>query len=302
MDFRGKKILVVGDVMLDRYVYGRVERISPEAPVPVLSIEREEVMLGGAGNVVRNLSALGANTIFISVVDKDPEGYEITGLIGNTKGCEAHLIYERRGTTVKTRYVSGQQIVRADRDCTHPLSLKGKQDIVNFATSCLSECDAVIISDYGKGTIDHVTAPPIIKASKGKPIIVDPKNPNWSIYSGCTVITPNENEFYNIRDDTSFCDGDYVLKTNGKNGMDLWHTYEVGGGIGHDQMTKVHIPAIAKEVFDVSGAGDTVVAVLALGLASEMDMLDAAKLANKAAGIVVGKRGTATVSMEELER
>lgn len=294
MDFKGKNILVAGDVMLDRYVYGRVERISPEAPIPVLAVESEEIMLGGAGNVVRNLSALGANVFFVSVLDKDTDGYEIAGLLGNTKGVEAHLVYEiGRGTTVKTRYVSGQQIVRADRENTSRIKEKTERAVVQAAISCLPDCDALIISDYGKGVIDDKTARALIGEARDNdiPIIVDPKNPDWSIYKGATVITPNDQELKLAK--LTWHDFGWVLITRGRHGMTLL------SGIPLSQ--EIHINATAKEVYDVSGAGDTVVAVIALGLASGMDMLEAAKLANKAAGIVVGKRGTATVTTAELE-
>lgn len=289
IDFSGCKVLLIGDVMLDRYVYGTASRLSPEAPVAVLMGERVEQSLGGAGNVLRNLTALGAKVTFISVVGCDKEGHDITALVGE-EPCLPYLITAvERKTTVKTRHIAGhQQLTRVDWETSKSINLNNEQQIINEARRNM-DCDVVILSDYGKGIFSRDVTQGIIEVAQGKPIVVDPKNPDWSIYSGATVITPNEHEMYEW-DISSTFDGKYTLITQGKNGMTL-----------DDGDSEIHIPATAKQVYDVTGAGDTVVAVLALGVAKGMSMLDAAKLANAAAGVVVGKPGTATVSPAELQ-
>lgn len=308
--FAGKNILLIGDVMLDRYVYGSASRICPEAPVAIHLKESESVSLGGAGTVLRNLASLGANTKFLSVIGDDHAGHEVTRLVGEVPNTESYLITEAyRPTTVKTRFIAGHhQMARADEETCSPISDKTNQRLTIEMVRNISSCDIVILSDYGKGIfktniIQHITA--AAKAS-GKSIIVDPKSDDFSLYSGATVITPNVPELnkatkndcdttdsvvraatdlirkYNISD---------MLVTRGKDGM----TLVMGNGEVHN------IPSAAKEVYDVTGAGDTVVAVLALAMASGLSLLDAAYIANVAAGMVVGKIGTATVTPKELE-
>lgn len=295
-DFRTKRILCIGDVMLDRYVYGDVERISPEAPIPVLSIIHEEIMLGAAGNVAKNIAALGAIVEFYSATGDDKAGFEIKGLLDKEKNIISYLATNGK-TTVKTRYISGNQhILRKDED--------GKSIIEH--PSEFKAIDAIIISDYGRGVTDDMIMADL--KAIGVPVIVDSKS--WfGLFRGATVITPNLGELAKNVD--SFRQSgtheeiveaasdlidlhkiENVLVTRASKGMTL---------ISEDKSVH-HIPAIAKEVYDVVGAGDTVAAVLALGLAVGLAMPDAAFIANIAGGIVVGKRGTAICTPQELKQ
>ncbi len=309
--FAGKRILLIGDVMLDRYVYGSVSRISPEAPVPIHLKESESVSLGGAGTVLRNLSALGANTIFVSVTGDDASGHEVTRLVGEVPNTEAYILTEAdRPTTVKTRFISGHhQVARADEETSDHISGKVTTAFAFEIARNMPHCDIVVLSDYGKGIFKPDVTKPIIEAAKAcqKTVIVDPKSEDFSLYTGATVITPNIPELNKAVKDNcgdnekviqaatdlirKFQIAD-VLVTRGKDGM----TLVMGNGEIHN------IPSAAKEVYDVTGAGDTVVAVLALGMASGLTLPESAYIANKAAGIVVGKVGTATVAPEDLSR
>lgn len=303
--FAGKRILLIGDVMLDKYIYGSVNRISPEAPVPIHLKESESVSLGGAGTVLRNLSALGANITFISVIGDDPAGHEVTRLVGEVLNTEAYLFTEAgRPTTVKTRFISGHhQVARADEETNSAILEATAQQLLSGIESAIEACDIVILSDYGKGIFQKPFISKII--AHGKTVIVDPKNEDFSLYTGATVITPNIPELNKAAKDNCN-DNDKVISaalslikafritdmlvTRGKDGM----TLVMGNGEVHN------IPSAAKEVYDVTGAGDTVVAVLALGVASGLSLPNAAYIANAAAGIVVGKLGTATISPQEL--
>ena len=304
-------VLCVGDVMLDRFVYGRVDRISPEAPIPVLSVELESAMLGGAGNVVRNLGGLGARAEFVSVVGKDAAGREITSLVGQLDGVEPHLLVESgRETTIKTRYVAGgHHMLRADRETVSDVGEAVAADIARLAGAALKECDVVVLSDYAKGVISVPTAQAIIAAARkaGKKVIVDPKGIDYSRYKGASLLTPNRRELSEavqspVGDDAQIaaacrklikqCGAEAVLCTRGADGMTLM----TAKGKVH------HLPAVARDVFDVSGAGDTVLATIAAALAVGIDMVDAARLATAAAGIVVGKVGTAVVYADDLVR
>lgn len=314
--FTGKRVLLIGDIMLDRYVYGKVDRISPEAPVPIHLYESESSDIGGAGTVLRNLSDLGAEIIFISVIGDDKHGDAITDLVGNIKNTEAYLITEyKRPTTVKTRFVCGHhQMARADNETSKVISNKTLNAVKASIDANIAKCDIVVISDYAKGVISSIKAPAhdlaayvIQSAAKhGISVVVDPKSNNFSIYRGAYVITPNIPElnratntecsnFDDIeiaaRSLISSCGIDNILVTRSKDGMTLF-----GNSSPHH-----NIPSFAREVYDVTGAGDTAVAVLALGLASGMLITEASYLANVAAGIAVGKIGTATVSVKELE-
>lgn len=304
--------------MLDRYVYGRVERISPEAPVPIHLKEKESSDIGGAGTVLRNLSDLGAYVYFFSVVGDDDAGHEITRLVGNIPNVEANIIVEvGRPTTVKTRFVCGHhQLARADEETCRLIASKTIKEMNSAIFFAMEKCDAVIVSDYAKGTVTgrksdnmkHWGAWSIIFAAKNKriPCIVDPKSDDFSLYTHATVITPNipelnkatRSECYET-DEIISAAGDIidqhqienVLVTRSKDGMTL---------ITNDNLIH-NIPSTAKEVYDVTGAGDTAVAVLALGMASGLPLVESCRIANAAAGIVVGKLGTATVSPQELE-
>jgi D-beta-D-heptose 7-phosphate kinase / D-beta-D-heptose 1-phosphate adenosyltransferase len=304
-------ILCVGDLMLDCFVYGHVDRISPEAPIPVLRIEREVSMLGGAGNVVRNIVGLGANAEFVSVVGSDPPGREVTGLVGELNGVEPHLLVERqRQTTMKRRFVAGsQQLLRADLETVAPISDATVDDILRTVESAIPDCGALVLSDYAKGVLTTRCIQAMIAAARraGKPVIVDPKGTDFSRYRGATLLTPNRREIAEAtqmpadndatvesacRHLIDSCGVGGVLCTRGAEGMSL---IEASGGVHH-------LPAAAREVFDVSGAGDTVVATLATGIAAGLSWADAAELANVAAGIVVGKVGTAVAFAADLVR
>jgi D-beta-D-heptose 7-phosphate kinase/D-beta-D-heptose 1-phosphate adenosyltransferase len=304
------QVLCVGDVMLDHYIYGRVERISPEAPVPVLHIEREERTLGGAGNVLRNLHALGAGTCFVSVTGTDPAGREVARMVAGLGGAEAHVLAERgRTTTLKTRYVAGtQQLLRADQEHAAALPPELRLDLVKIVAGALPHFKVVILSDYAKGVLGGSAASEIVAAAKaaGSLVVVDPKGQDYGIYRGADVLKPNRPELAAATKLPVGTDDEVV-----KAARSLIAAYGFGAllvSCGKDGMLVVEaegaplkLAAEAREVFDVSGAGDTVVAVLAAALGAGACLADAARLANAAAGIVVGKVGTAVVEATELE-
>lgn len=303
-------VTVIGDVMLDRYIYGVVDRVSPEAPIPILRVERETAMPGGAGNVVRNLTALGAAVAFVSVVGDDQAGSDLTGLVGGQPGIEPWMLIEgARTTTVKTRFVSqGQQLLRADREQAEPIGAKLAERLLRIAGDTLAATSVTVLSDYAKGVLaDDLPAQLIALARQaGRPIVVDPKGHDFARYAGADVITPNRRELGEgtgmpvadeadlVRAATSLRDlhgFGAVLVTRSEDGLTL-----VDADGAH------HFPSEAVDVFDVSGAGDTVVATLAAGLAAGLTMRVAARLANLAAGVVVGKVGTAVARCEDLLR
>ena len=307
----GARVLCVGDVMLDRYVMGEVERISPEAPIPVLRTQRETSMLGGAGNVANNIAALGGGGNFVGVIGEDEAGDEIARLLSNLQTIHADLISDsERRTTLKTRFVgANQQLMRADVESTEALSAQSQAQVLEHITHSGDAIGAVVLSDYGKGVLsDTIIQGVIAKAHAAKiPVVIDPKGVDYSRYRGADIITPNKKELMDATAMPAHSDDEVVAAC-----MHLIESCGVGGVLATrsaDGMTLVskgrdplHLKAEAREVFDVSGAGDTVVATLALALASGADLSDAASLANTAAGIVVGKAGTATVSGAELAR
>jgi D-beta-D-heptose 7-phosphate kinase/D-beta-D-heptose 1-phosphate adenosyltransferase len=302
-------VLCVGDVMLDVFVYGEVERISPEAPIPVMRVTRDAAMLGGAGNVVRNLVSLGARPHFLSVVGDDHAGNDVTGLLGEHEAVDPVLVVENgRQTTIKTRFVAGnQQLLRTDRETSAPLTELSRQRLLAGATELMDKVGVVVLSDYGKGVLTPEVTRALINGAiaAGKPVIVDPKGNDYSLYAGATVVTPNRKELHDatklpVGTDAEViaaakrlietCSIQHVLATRSQDGMSL---ISADGSV-------VHMPAEAREVFDVSGAGDTVVATLAACMAAGMSLPLASKLANVAAGIVVGKVGTAVVYSSDL--
>ncbi|TAN76336.1 MAG: D-glycero-beta-D-manno-heptose-7-phosphate kinase [Magnetospirillum sp.] len=306
---RNTPVLCIGDVMLDRFVYGSVDRVSPEAPIPVLFIERETAMLGGAGNVVRNLVALGAAPAFLSVVGDDPAGREVTRLVGEHGEIDPCIVVETgRQTTIKTRFfASHQQLLRADRESRVAVGGSIRDQLLTRADRLLAKAEVVVLSDYGKGVLAPVVAGELIRRAKatGKKVVVDPKGSDYSIYTGATIVTPNRKELFEATgmatdgDDAviaaarhliATCSLEAVLVTRSQDGM----TLVTADGEAH------HLAAEAREVFDVSGAGDTVVATLAAAIASGASLLEGAHLANVAAGIVVGKVGTAVAYAEEV--
>ncbi|CAA7618545.1 Bifunctional protein HldE (Includes: D-beta-D-heptose 7-phosphate kinase; D-beta-D-heptose 1-phosphate adenylyltransferase) [Candidatus Terasakiella magnetica] len=306
---RHTQVLCIGDAMLDRFVYGTVDRISPEAPIPVVFIERETAMLGGAGNVVRNLVALGAAPAFVSVVGDDTAGREVTRLVGEHGEIDPCIVVEPgRQTTIKTRFfASHQQLLRADRESRTKVSDAIRDQLLTRVDRLLDKAGVMVLSDYGKGVLAPPVAGELIRRAKakGKQVVVDPKGTDYSIYAGATIVTPNRKELFEAtglpvdgdeavvaaaRHLIETCGIEAVLVTRSQDGM----TLVTASGEIH------HLPAQAREVFDVSGAGDTVVATLAAAIASGASLLEGAHLANVAAGIVVGKVGTAVAYAEEV--
>lgn len=302
------RVLCIGDVMLDRFIYGSIDRISPEAPIPVLLEEREKHMLGGAGNVVANIAMLGAKAMLVATVGSDDAGTEIQNLLKNMDIQSGMVVSPDRFTTVKTRFICGmQQVLRVDREKTIPVSTVTEDKIIKLITESVPQSGAVILSDYKKGLLTDKVVSAAIECARqhGKPVIVDPKGTDFSRYRGATVITPNRKELETATgmkagtDDEvraaalkliMNCGIETVLATRGKDGMSI---------ITKDA-EPVHIPAQVREIFDVSGAGDTVVATFAASLAAGLPVRNAALLANVAAGIVVGKPGTATARLDEI--
>ncbi|HUC61858.1 MAG TPA: D-glycero-beta-D-manno-heptose-7-phosphate kinase [Alphaproteobacteria bacterium] len=305
----GVEVLCIGDAMLDRYVYGAVERVSPEAPIPVLRIERERVMLGGAGNVVRNLAALGARVGFLSVVGEDEAGREVERLLGAERGVACRLVREAgRETGIKTRFVAGtQQLLRADRETVRPISAASEAALVAALDDAIARAGAVVLSDYGKGVLTPELLRRAIERARaaGKPAIVDPKAADYACYRGADLVTPNRAE---LAAATRLASTDAAAIVAAAKSLIATHGFgAVLATRGPDGMSLVsasgevdHLAAEAREVFDVSGAGDTVVATMAAARAAGIALKDAAALANVAAGIVVGKAGTAVAHGDEL--
>ena len=307
--FKDRQLLVLGDLMIDEYIWGQVERISPEAPVQVVQVQREAYTLGGAGNVVNNLVSLGARVRMASVIGEDANGallkdemrqmgVETAGILGDLGRC----------TICKTRVIAvSQQVVRLDRESRTTISPKLEEQLLDFIGGQLSKVEAVLVSDYLKGTVTPRILQELIPRAReyNIPVVVDPKGSDYRKYRGATIITPNKKEAAlaagieldgeqqvlaaarKLLDDLRL---QATLITRSKEGMSLLERNK----------PLLTVPAKAREVYDVSGAGDTVVAVLGLGLASNLSFAESAALANIAAGIVVGKVGTATVTAEEI--
>jgi len=323
-DFSKARILVVGDLILDEYIRGDVDRISPEAPVPVVWANKRTYVPGGAANVAGNITSLGAKACLVGVTGKDSNA-EILHEALKARRIDTDGVFSEaeRHTTVKIRVIGGrQQIVRVDWEHREPLSPHLNDKIVKFVAQRINDFDAVIIEDYGKGVVNQYLLEELVKLARAhkKIITVDPKEEHFQFYRGATSITPNRKELENavrnlkikdtsnrfkVNDDKLFTDKDIesaarevleyldldsVLVTLGESGMKL---FENDGCM-------THIPTVAQEVFDVSGAGDTVIATFTLGLSCGAGRLEAAHIANFAAGIVVGKVGTATTTQEEL--
>jgi len=307
-------VLVVGDAMLDRFVYGRVTRVSPEAPIPVLGVEREVAMPGGAGNVVRNLTALGTPVAFLSVVGDDQAGSDLTALIGGQPGVEPWLLVQGgRTTTTKTRFVAqGQQLLRADQETARPIHPRLADRLVRIAQDTVAATRVMVISDYRKGVLAGDVTERLIAAARaaGRKVIVDPKGEDYAAYAGADLVSPNRAELreatgMGVDSEASLVEAaralmarhDFgaVLVTRSEDGLTLLERDPAGGPAAVH-----HFPAEAAEVHDVSGAGDTVVAVVAAGMAAGLPLPVAARLANIAAGIVVGKVGTAVSRESDL--
>jgi D-beta-D-heptose 7-phosphate kinase/D-beta-D-heptose 1-phosphate adenosyltransferase len=303
------RVLVVGDVMVDHYVTGRVSRVSDEAPVPIIHVSGERWTPGGAANVAANIASLGGHAVLVGVVGRDAAAATLADLLAPLReSVRAELIVEAgRPTTIKTRYMGGQhQIVRVDREEPTAISQATEAMLVAGITRLIDGCRAVMISDYAKGALTDgvITAALDAARSAGIPVVIDPKRTDWAAYRGATVITPNRKELQLATHAPCANDKDCslaaeigiktakaaILLTRSEHGMSLYR----------DGKAPVNLPAKAREVFDVSGAGDTVAASIALGLASGLEIEAAMQVANTAAGIVVGKRGTATASPAEL--
>ena len=296
------RLLVVGDVMLDRYWFGEVNRISPEAPVPVVRVERSEERLGGAANVARNAAALGAKVSLLSVVGDDDAGRSLSRLLSESE-IDANLHVDRAiDTTVKLRVIGRQQqLLRIDFETT-PSSEVLQAKLLEFERR-LADADAVVLSDYGKGGLNHIAEMIRLARAAAKPVLVDPKGDDFARYAGATVLTPNRSELREVVGRWS-SEAELAAKATGLSaelGLEalLVTRSEEGMTLFADGETH-HQAAQAREVFDVSGAGDTVIATLAVMLAAGADWAESIRVANIAAGIVVGKLGTAVVNREEI--
>jgi rfaE bifunctional protein kinase chain/domain len=309
--FPEARILVVGDIIMDEYIWGDVSRISPEAPVPVVDVQDQTKMLGGAANVLNNIISLGGRAILCGVIGNDPTGREILERLKTTGSATRGIVVEpKRPTSIKTRIIAhNQQVVRFDRESRKGIEAESRDKLLRIVEEHRGEIDAVLVADYGKGVVSEA----LMKSLRGLltdmsiPLAVDPKTGNFECYRGVDVITPNHYEAgafsrIEIMDEDTLIragrqmleelDCDTVLVTQGKDGMTL---FERNGEISH-------ISTVAKKVFDVTGAGDTVISTFCLGLASGMDMKSAAVISNFAAGIVVGEVGTTTVKVDELRK
>jgi rfaE bifunctional protein kinase chain/domain len=307
--FAGRRILVLGDMMLDEFIWGRVRRISPEAPVPVVEVERQSLALGGAGNVVSNLVALGANPIPLGVTGGDRDADRLRDAFSTLGVNTDNLIIDTaRPTTLKTRIIAhNQQVVRADRESRSAISSEIEAAVALAFRREAERSDGVVISDYNKGLLTPALLHSVLARARERGLMVclDPKMRSFAHYQPVTVITPNNQEAgeaagITIEDEQSLIEAGRrildsvncraVLVTRGEEGMTL---FTEGGQV-------THIPTVAREVYDVTGAGDTVIATLGLALSAGAELVEAAVLANYAAGVVVGKVGTATATRDEL--
>ena len=297
-----RRVLVVGDAMLDQYWFGDVERISPEAPVPVVRVQRREERLGGAANVARNVAAVGVRTALLTVLGDDDAGHRVNRLLFDA-GIEPQVHLDPGlPTTVKLRVIGRrQQMLRVDfENIPEAETLAALLD--NYA-SLLPAYDLVLLSDYGKGGLAHIAGMIEQARAAGKPVLVDPKGDDYTRYKGATVLTPNRAELREVvgrwRDEADLTRRAQTLRADLRLQALLLTRSEEGMTL-YTEDGEWSVPAQAREVFDVSGAGDTVIAVLAAMLAAGMPLRDAVSIANRAGGIVVGKLGTATASFEEL--
>jgi D-beta-D-heptose 7-phosphate kinase/D-beta-D-heptose 1-phosphate adenosyltransferase len=307
--FRDCRLLLLGDVMLDEYLWGQVRRICPEAPVPIVEEMRRSSVPGGMANVAVNAAALGAHVVLCGVVGGDPQGEALRAMLGllgiDSTGLRTD---HQRPTITKTRIIAhNQQVVRVDREDTRPISLSLEQELLSLVRERLPSVDVCILSDYAKGVLSHALTSEVIAAARqcGCPVVVDPKGRDYRRYRGASVITPNLSEAALAADDgatsvtglagagnrlTELLPGTAVLVTRGPEGLTLFR----------ETAPPLSIPSAARHVYDVTGAGDTLVATLAVAIATGCPLELAAALANCGAGVVVGKVGTATVSTTEL--
>jgi D-beta-D-heptose 7-phosphate kinase/D-beta-D-heptose 1-phosphate adenosyltransferase len=312
-NFSRSRVLVVGDIMADHFIWGKVSRISPEAPVPVVEVKKDSFMLGGCANVLNNIFAMGGRVHLAGVIGTDETGKRLLAEFRSRGVDTGGIVVEAgRPTTLKTRIVAhGQQVVRFDREDRKPVQAKSVRKILSYIESLRDDLGALVVSDYNKGVVTRPLLEGIRKVIAGRPIFtcVDPKQRDFSLYQGFDIVTPNHYEAGRAAGEEMQNGQDHVrvgmkllqqydfkalLMTRGEEGMSL---FERDGRMRHTAF-----PAEAREVFDVTGAGDTVIGVLALSMAAGASFREAAYLANHAAGIAVGKAGTATVTREELKR
>ncbi|MEW5833224.1 MAG: D-glycero-beta-D-manno-heptose-7-phosphate kinase [Campylobacterota bacterium] len=302
------RILAIGDLMIDHYLWGGCERISPEAPVQVVDIARETTVLGGAGNVINNLVALGAQVRVGGVIGDDENGAELKSMLRaiNVDG-EGLSLQAGRKTSKKSRIIaSNQQILRYDRESKDPIASQSEEALLSYVARVIGECDIVILSDYGKGVITERVAQGVIASAKasGKKVLVDPKGKDYSKYRGAYLLTPNRKEAseatgISIRDDESLRRALLMLKETCDLECSMITLSEDGIAVYDENMRR--FPTVAKEVYDVTGAGDTVIASLSYALACGLSIDEAAPFANHAAAVVVGKIGSATVTLDEID-
>lgn len=308
-NFKNKKVLVIGDIILDRYIFGKVSRISPEAPVPVVEVYEESYRLGGAANVANNIIALGGNAFISGIIGKGSAGRIVRDLLTEKGIAQDYIFEDSRRTTVKTRIIAGnQQIVRFDIEDRRRLEGKAKELFLSMIKEALKNFDAVIVSDYKKGVISEELFRTLVYHKNGIFVAVDPKVGHFRLYKNVSLITPNIAEASHgaeteIKDEKTLIKAghnllkklscDSVLITRGEEGMSLFERK-------NEEIIVTHLPTVAKKVFDVTGAGDTVIATITLAHISGASLVDSAKISNVAAGIVVGKVGTATATTDEI--
>lgn len=308
---KGKKVLVLGDLMVDEYIWGKTSRISPEAPVPVVEVGSQTYVLGGASNVANNICSLGGQVCMAGVVGADATGERLKKELADKEiDIQGVLVDTSRPTTLKTRVIAhNQQVVRVDREEKSFLSQEMEEKLISYLKNKIQEVDALIISDYGKGVITPQVSSQVIALAReyGKVIAVDPKGTDYSKYQGATILTPNKKETEtalntNLDPEEKLVTGgkklladlalDSLLVTRGEQGMSLFQK----------EQEVFHIPAVTSKVYDVTGAGDTVISTLVLALAAGATLKEATVLSNYAAGVVVKKVGTSTVTIEEIEK
>lgn len=308
--FRSRRIVVIGDAMLDRYYWGSVVRISPEAPVPVVEIHSESTRLGGASNVALNLAVLGADPLLIAVIGADEAGRRLSSELRQHRLPTRGVLAEKnRPTTVKTRVIAHHQhVVRVDHESKERLGDQTRQKIMALLVQEIPRAEAVLIEDYNKGVLDQEVIRETIRLARKsrKPIMVDPKFDHFFDFRGATLFKPNQKEVeavlgIRIRNREILLETGRILKERFKGTAILLTQGEQGMTLFENSGTVTHIPTVAQEVFDVSGAGDTTIAVLTLGFVAGATLREAAVIANQAAGIEVGKVGIAPVTLEELK-
>ena len=304
---KNTKALLIGDIMLDRYVFGKVNRISPEAPVPIFLAKDKKQVLGGAGNVFSNLVSLDVNTTLLSVLGNDSTASHIKKILKSEKKSKNFIFTEKKISSSKTRFlVNGQQLIRVDEETSNEISSAAVKFLLSHFKNQIKKHNIVIISDYNKGIFTKSLLKEIIALSKEYkiPVIVDPKNKDFSFYEKCTLITPNQLETSQVTNLN--CNKDFEAEQCGKYIMRNFKIKNVlitrgEKGLSYiDKKKSIHSATTKKEVFDVSGAGDTVLAIISICLANNIAIKDALNLANKAAGIVVGKIGTSAIKKNEL--